>query len=206
MNRLSLQQQAGMTLLEVLVATGILAIISVMAFVSIDNMVRAKTILNEHTRQLNQSNLAFYLLQNDLQFAVSSQQLNLQQAEFSGNSQSFSLIKFQDQIATSSRIEQAHSTTVHPLQRVRWFLRDNHLYRAVQAAHATQNLGQWQERKLLKVKSFNCNYKDLVGSDLNQWPNDQTQNSQLPKSIQCLIVSAAGLETNLLVTPWQSLW
>ncbi len=206
MNHLSLKQQSGMTLLEVLVATGILAVISVMAFISIDNMARSKSILNEHTQQLNQTNLAYYLLQNDLQFAVSSQQLNLQNPEFIGGSQNLSLLKFKDQIANSSRIEKFQSSVVQPIQRIRWYVRDQHLVRAVQPAHATVGAGNWQERKLLPIQSFSCSYRNLVGMDLNEWPNSQSENSTLPETIQCVIVSAAGLETDLQVAPWQSIW
>lgn len=206
MKHSSLLQQGGMTLLEVLVATGILAIMSAMAFISIDNMVRSKTTLKEHTKQLNQTNLAFYLLQNDLQFAVSSQQLNLLKPEFVGAAQSFSLLKYKDQMATSSRIEQAQPTVVQPIQKIRWYVRDNHLVRAIQPAHASQGFGQWQERKLLLIKSFSCSYRNLVGLDLSHWPNNQSENNKLPRTIQCLVVSATGLETELQVTPWQSIW
>ncbi len=195
-----------MTLLEVLVATGILAVISTMAFISIDNMVRSKATLSEHTKQLNQTNLAYYLLQNDLQFAVSSQQLSLQAAEFKGTAQSFSLLKFKDQIATSPRIEQTHSGVSQPIQRVRWYLRDQYLFRAVQPAHASHQIGHWQERQVLAIESFNCSYRNVVGVDLNSWPNTANENSQLPQSIQCLIVSSDGLETELQVSPWQSIW
>ncbi len=202
----SLHKQAGMTLLEVLVATGILAVISSLAFISIDNMVRSKSLLSEHTDQLNQHNLAFFLLQNDLQFAVSSQQLNVSKPEFVGSSQSFSLLKFQDKQASSSRIDQAQSNLIQPVQRIRWYVKNKFLVRAVQASYVPQSQLNWQERNMMAVQSFSCSYRNQVGIDSSSWPNTQTDNSQLPQTTQCLIVTEDGSESTLQITPWQVLW
>jgi type II secretion system protein J len=207
MNHQSRKMQMGMTLLELLVATGILAVISTMAFMSIDNLIRSKAILDEHSNQLNQTNLAYYLMQNDLQFAVSNQQLNLQIPEFTGATQNFSLLKFTDQVARSSRIETTpQSRRQQPLQRIRWYVRDEYLVRSVQPAHSNQGQTNWQEMKLLPINSLNCRYKNQVGIETSSWPNSTAENSALPQSIQCSITSAEGLQTDLQVTPWKSIW
>lgn len=201
-----LSQQQGMTLLEVLIATAILTIISALAFLSIDNMVKAKTTLNEHTEQLNLANLTYFLLQNDLQFAVSSQQSGIAEAEFVGNAQDFTLIRFKGQTATSSRISQSNKQLNQPLQKVRWYINDQHLTRAVMSAHEVGYGQSWQQRQLLKVKTFSCAYQNAAGNFDNQWPKQAHETALLPKSIQCLITTADDGVTEFNVTPWQQIW
>ncbi len=202
----TLIKQMGMTLLEVLIATGILTVISAMAFLSIDNMVRSKTILNQQTEQLNQTNLAFYLLQNDLQFAISSQQLGVAEAEFVGGIQSFTLTRFKRQIATSPRVEDHNAAINQPLQKVRWYIRDQQLERAVLPAHSTGYGENWQTRTLLPIESFNCSYQNAAGVSSNQWPNEGGENGMLPNSIQCLVVTESGQANEFNVVPWEKIW
>jgi prepilin-type N-terminal cleavage/methylation domain-containing protein len=153
MNQKSLAKQIGMTLLEVLVATTILTILSALAFVSIDNMVNAKALIKLHTDQLNQDTLGFYQIQNDLQFAVSDRQLNIINPEFIGSSQGFSLLRYQSPAATSSRIEQSQVTVFNSLKRVKWYLKGQHLIRASQSAYGIDNGVNWQERSYYIVNT-----------------------------------------------------
>ncbi len=206
MKSVALQKQTGMTLLEVLIATAILTIISAMAFLSIDNMVKAKITLNEHTEQLNQANLAFYWLQNDLQFAVSSEQYGLTEAEFIGNMQSFTLTRFKGQTATSTRISNNQTSIDQPLQKVSWYVRDQQLVRAVLPAHSAGYGENGQARALLPIESFACSYQNAAGIRSNQWPNERRENGQLPYRIQCLVVTKSGQSNEFNIIPWQKIW
>lgn len=202
----SVKLQSGMTLLEVLIATSILAVISAMAFLSIDNMVKAKTTLNANTEQLNQINLALYLIQNDLQFAFSSQQNNLTEAEFTGDGRSFTLLQHKGQTVTSLRIEQSRDSANQPLQKVRWYVNNQQLIRAVLPAHNVGYGSGWQQRPLLAVSEFNCVYINDAGSRSGQWPNSSFENAVLPRSIQCLITTESDMEFEINITPWQKIW
>ena len=198
-------KQTGMTLLEVLVATTILTILSALAFVSIDNMVNAKALIKIHTDQLNQDNLGFYQLQNDLQFAVSDRQQNLIASEFVGSTQGFSLLRYQSPTATSTRIEQSQVANFNSLKRVKWYLKGQHLIRASQSAYGVINGQNWQERSYLDVNSFHCQYSNEAGVKTGQWPNSPIENSRLPKMIECYLISTSGLETEFKVVPWQQI-
>ena len=194
-----------MTLLEVLIAVSILTVISALAFISIDNMVKAKSALNEHTEQLNQANLTYYLLQNDMQFAVSSQNSQLQEAEFVGNAQGFSLLQYKGQMVSSDRIEQARQLLNQPLQQVRWYIRNNQLWRSVTPSHHNGYSPNGQERPMLKVKTFSCSYTDDAGNNHSQWPNNEFENSRLPTIIRCLLETDRGLVSEFNLTPWQKI-
>jgi type II secretion system protein J len=199
--------QSGMTLLEVLIATSILAVISALAFLSIDNMVKAKSTLNEHTEQLNRVNLALYLLQNDLQFAYSSQQNGLLEAEFTGNSQGFTLLQHKGQTVTSPRIERSPQSISQPLQKVRWHINSQQLVRSVLPAYSVNSgTSSWQPQPLLEVSRFSCAYINDAGNRSGQWPNSSFENALLPRSIQCLITTESDMDYEINITPWQKIW
>ncbi|MCX7554770.1 type II secretion system protein [Marinicella sp. S1101] len=200
-------KQQGMTLLEVLVAAGILAVISAMAFMSIDTLASAKASLDAKNKILNNENLAVYLFQTDLQMATSSQQYvnNLSQGEFIANSQSLTFLKYQSVLAPvkRTRLESRNSNLKTPLIRVRWYVRNDNWYRATQQAAMPLSGNQWQERLMMPLNRFNCGYENLTGVIQPRWPNDQRQFSQLPDSINCEIENAQGQVSTIKVVPWQ---
>jgi len=202
----SLAKQSGMTLLEVLVATSILAVISAMAFLTIDNMVRAKTSLKEHTDALNQQNRALFVLQNDLQMAVSSQQLGVPNAEFIADSRSISLLRYKNELAISSKIQGTQVQDQTVMRRVKWYVRDKHLIRAVQPAHQNIQFDSKQEQVLIDVKGFICDYIGDSGDTVNRWPNSLRENSQVPRVIRCTLVTQNDQTSVIKVTPWQAIW
>ncbi len=207
-----LQTQYGMTLLEVLVATAILVIISSMAFLSIDNLASAKQYLDEKNKSLNQENLAYYLFQNDLQMAIASEQLinNLPQGEFIANSQSITLLKYKSPTApvklSSNRMRNSKlNDSLSPLLRVRWYVRNNTWYRATQAGVASLTDNRWQERVMLEVTRFSCGYQNVTGQTQPIWPNEQRQFSQLPQQISCEVENTHGQISKFNVVPLQKI-
>lgn len=208
---LNLAKQQGMTLLEVLVATGILVVISSMAFLSLDTLIQSKQSLQQITTELNQFNLAQFQLQNDIQMAVSSNQALpvLPTAEFIGDSQSITLLRFRTNTVVNQRNRKNNSrqsiadVNNTNLIRVRWYVRNDQWYRASQAAAKPLNSNQWQERSMLDLKSLRCSYQNKAGGQQSNWPNSQTQNAQLPEVINCQVQLDNGLESVLKLVPWQ---
>lgn len=203
---MKIKAQQGMTLLEVLVATAILAIISGMAFMSLNNLANSKQALDVKNKSMNQQNLIQYLLQNDLQMSVSSQQVNnqLKQGEFIANSQSITLLKYK---SPQAPVNQSRNDNYgNSLLRVRWFVRNKTLFRATQSAAAPlSNYNLWQERPMIEVDRFNCVFQNVTGQAQTVWPADQRQFSQLPQMISCELETTEGLNTLLKVVPWQQL-
>lgn len=207
---MNIRHQKGMTLLELLVATAILAIISGMAFMSLNNLASSKQTLDEINKNLNQENLTYYLLQNDLQMSIASQQFNtvLKQSEFIANSQSFTILKYKTPIAPINQTGNQNRNNYHnnPLTRVRWYVRNKTLYRATQSAAAPlSNNNIWQERPMIEVDLFNCVYQNLTGQSQAVWPAEQRQFSQLPQMITCELQNNQGLNHMFKVVPWQQL-
>ena len=167
----NLAKQVGMTLLEVLVATGILAVVSSMAFLSLDNLVKSKHSLQQITKELNQFNLVQFQLQNDIQMAITTNQALavLPMPEFIGNRQDFTLLRYRNVKVPNQRAKllserSGANVTANPvLVRVRWFIRDDQWYRAVQNAASPLNSNQWQERPMLDLKSLSCSYQNSAG-------------------------------------------
>ncbi len=204
-------KQKGMTLLEVLVATGILAVISSMAFLSIDTLVKSKASLQTVNEELNHFNLAQFQLQNDIQMAITSQRISVAATspEFIANTQSMTLLRYQNNTVANSRIlrsnvsQNLRNNKDSGLIRVKWFVRNDQWYRATQNASSPLSSNQWQERPMLSLQSLNCTYLDLKGVEQSIWPNSQVQNSQLPEMISCQVIQENGQKSILKLVPWQ---
>ncbi len=202
---MNLNRQQGMTLLEVLVATGILAVISGMAFLSIDNMVKAKASLSEAITEINQANLAQYQFQTDIQMAVSSQQRIPPplQPEFQANAQTITLLRYRSAQVPVPRVREQRRQQHIPLMRVRWYIRNDQWYRATQQADSPVNSNQWLEQPMLDLKSLSCEFANQAGLMQSVWPNSPAENSQLPKQILCQLHTSDNQRTVLKLTPWQ---
>ena len=195
-----------MTLLEVLVATGILALISGLAFVSLDNLIRSKQSLQEANEAINQFNLTIFQLQSDVKLAVAHESplVSSPWPEFSGDSQSISLHRFASASVPVTRSrQQANNQSSQPLQRIRWAVRNGQLIRSSQPAAAPQNSNQWVERPMLAVKTFHCSYHGLTGQNQPRWPATESQNNQLPEWLGCELTTADDQRSVLHLTPMQ---
>ncbi len=210
-NKANLVKQQGMTLLEVLVATGILVVISSMAFLSLDTFIKSKQTLQQTTDELNQFNLAQFQLQNDIQMAITTNQAVAisPSPEFIANSQSFTLLRFRSATVPNQRSRQDGNQQARQLLaqqnliRVRWYVRDNQWYRASQSAAIPLSSNQWQSRPMLALKSLNCSYQNSVGQMQSVWPNSQTQNAQLPEMVNCQVQLTDDRSSVLKLVPWQ---
>jgi len=210
-SRINLIKQTGFTLLEVLVATSILAVISSMAFLSLDTLVKSKQSLQQVTAELNQFNLVQFQLQNDIQMAISTNQAlsTIPEPEFIANSQSFTLLRYRKATVPNQRNRMSNNQptglnlTDQRLIRVRWYVRNNQWIRASQSAASPLRSNQWLERPMLELNSLNCSYQNSSGLMQSIWPNSQTQNAQLPDIVNCQVQLANDRESILKLVPWQ---
>lgn len=210
-NQKTIANQCGMTLLEVLVATGILAVISAMGFLSLDTLVKSKQSLQQVADELNQLNLAQFQLQSDVQMAITTNRslVVLPSPEFIANSQSITLLRYRNAKVPHQRNEllnnqQNHQGIINPsVIRVRWYVRDDKWYRATQSAASPLRSSHWQERAMLDLKSLNCSYQNVAGSIQSVWPGSQAQNAQLPEVVNCQVQLVNGQVSALKLVPWQ---
>ncbi|MBF8273347.1 MAG: hypothetical protein HW380_2452 [Magnetococcales bacterium] len=66
----SVRFQAGFTLLELLVALSVFVVLSIMAYQGLSNMLFTRDIIEEKTQNLHELQMAFLLLDNDLEQTV----------------------------------------------------------------------------------------------------------------------------------------
>ncbi|MFC3194375.1 type II secretion system protein J [Marinicella sediminis] len=201
-----IQHQSGMTLIELLIATGILAVLAGLAFISLDNLIRSKQTIDQHSKQLNQYRRVLYMLQDDLQLAVTSQQSATSQAEFLGEPQRITLNKYQVPQATSIHAEQALGQFRQQLRTINWQFINGALYRTDSPAHSAAQVNAFDGQKMLELNRFYCEYNNDVGLGVSRWPASPAQNSRLPGTVICQLEFKDGTSTELLVTPWQSIW
>lgn len=200
------RRQTGMTLIELLIATGILAILAGLAFLSLDNLIRAKQNIDQHVTSLNQFNRAIYQLQDDLQLAVSSQQFSALSTEFSGEAQRFQLYRYQAPQATSRHLQNTSANLHQQLRRVTWQWLNGVLYRTESPALGASTGSALDGQAMLRLNRFFCEYRNEAGLAVSRWPATTAQNSRLPQGILCQLETEQGQLTELQITPWQSIW
>lgn len=207
LQRQSLQRQSGMTLLELLVATAILSIISVMAFLSLNSLTTAKAGMEAATLRINENRLALTLFSQDIKMAISSRSRTQGGggAEFIGEPSLLRLQRFNPAQAVPTRFSrQQNNPDQDIVLEVRWMLRNNNWYRATRSALSNE-YAPWQERLMMPLEQMRCQYRNQGGQLLNRWPADDYQAVEIPQAVQCRLWSVEKRQTDLLLTPWQNL-
>ncbi len=204
----SFQQQSGMTLLELLVATAILSIISVMAFLSLNSLTTAKAGMEAATLRINENRLALTLFSQDIKMAVSSRSRNLdnRDAEFVGEPNLVRLQRFNPAQAVPTRFSrQQNNPDQDIVLEVRWMVRNKQWYRATRSALSSE-YAPWQERLMMPLEQMRCQYRNQGGQLLNRWPADNYQAVEVPQAVHCRLWSIDKRQSELIMTPWQNLW
>lgn len=208
MQKQTFHRQSGMTLLELLVATAILSIISAMAFLALNSLATAKAGMEDATLRINQNRLALTLFSQDIKMAISSRSRTLAtgDSEFIGEPNLVRLQRFNPAQAVPTRFSgQQNNPNQDIVLEVRWMVRNNNWYRATRSALSSE-YAPWQERLMMPLEQMRCQYRKLGGQLLNRWPAEAYEMVEVPQAVQCRLWSVEKRQTELLLTPWQNLW
>jgi general secretion pathway protein J len=179
MKRTSNIKQAGMTLLEILVAMTLMVIIASMSYVSLNGLIDAKNHTDKVAQNLRQELLISQQLNQDMHTLINrsirNQQGSLNPAIIGG----YNSIEF-SRNGHANPLNQLRAN----LQRVQWFLRDDKIYRRSINQLDQGSFPKWQERMYLQnIDDFNISYVSGVGVESRVWP--LPENPRLPlKSIK----------------------
>ncbi|WP_154222197.1 PulJ/GspJ family protein [Marinicella rhabdoformis] len=195
--------QFGMTLLELLIATAILSIMAGMGFVGTKAMTEASTRVTEKSRQLQQVNLVLTQISRDVSLAVSSRSTGLAvtDSDFTGDGLRFELIRFEQALLPS--VTDNETEALGDVIQVAWYVRNGQMFRAQRPLVQKQNSQAWQQQAMQEVKYWRCEYKDFSGQWLPNWPGQATQGVQLPSQIKCRVTATDGRESDWIMVPWQ---
>lgn len=189
-------KQAGMTLLEVLVAMTLMVIISAIAYASLNGLIDAKIHTDNVAVDLRQELLTSQQLSKDIHALVLrtvKDEFGVQQPAVIGR---YSSIEF-SRNGNSNPLGQHRSD----LQRVQWFIHNNNLIRRSLNQLDIGSFPQWQQRKYLaNVAELNIAYISSIDTESRIWP--LPENPAIPlKIIQFNIVLANGTSLQYLLKP-----
>lgn len=178
-------KQAGMTLLEILVAMTLMVIIASMSYVSLNGLIDAKNHTDMVAQNVRQELLISQQLNQDIH-ALINRPIRNQQGSFNP-----AIIGGYNSIEFSRN---GHANPLNQpradLQRVQWFLRDHKIYRRSSDQLDQGSFPQWQERMYLhNIDEFNISYVSTIGIESRVWP--LPENPRLPlKAIKVHIAMA----------------
>lgn len=173
-NKHMFNKQAGMTLLEILVAMTLMVIIASMSYVSLNGLIDAKNHTDKVAQNLRQELLISQQLNQDMH-ALINRSIRNQQGSFNP-----AVIGGYNSIEFSRN---GHANPLHQpradLQRVQWYLRDHKIYRRSINQLDFGSFSKWQERAYLKnIQDFTVSYVSSVGIESRVWP--LPENPRLP--------------------------
>lgn len=174
-----INKQAGMTLLEILVAMTLMVIIASMSYVSLNGLIDAKNHTDKVAQNLRQELLISQQLNQDMQALINRSIRNLQGSFNPAIIGGYNSIEF-SRNGHANPLNQPRAD----LQRVQWFLRDDKIYRRSSNQLDQGSFPKWQERWYLQnIDDFNISYVSSIGVESRVWP--LPENPRLPlKSIK----------------------
>ncbi len=160
-------KQKGFTLLEIMVALFIFAIITTISLVSMKNVIETQQIIERHVATMNKMQIAMLIMQRDFTQVMDRSivdQNNQQQSSVMGNNNyiEFTRSGYINPMALSDRSE---------LQRVAYFVKNNQLIR-ISWTHVdrTKNTPAIQKILLDNVNQIRFRYLDYHNNFQDQWP------------------------------------
>lgn len=175
------ESQNGFTLLEIMVALFIFAIVTTISLIGMKNVIETQQIIETHVANMNEMQLAMIIMQRDFSQVIDrtiTDQNNQQQHSLMGNNNyiEFTRSGYINPMASSDRSE---------MQRVAYFVKNNQLIRMSWAElDRTQNTPAIQKVLIDNVYNLHFTYLDYQGVFHDQWPLSSsvvpsTQNSQV---------------------------
>ncbi len=163
----------GFTLLEVLVAVALVAVVSTLAFLGLNALVQARAQTDIFARQWQQENRAWQWMRQDISQALprpTRDENGAGQPAFIGRPGDFQLIR----LRPFSWDEGTHPP-VSPLQKVRWYWHDKRLWRASKSPPELR-APQWQLQSVMTMANAPVfEYRDSRGRWHRQWPPAQAE-------------------------------
>ncbi len=189
-----------MTLLELLIATAVMAIMAGMGYMAVYTLIEAADRIDEKERSLRQENIMMTQISRDVSLAISNQQGASLGQDFQGDGLRFELTRYEQTITPNW--EQAEQTLGDVIQ-VAWYARGGTLYRAQRPVVQKHNNQAWQTQAMLDIKYWHCEYLDYAGQWMPTWPISG-QIGQIPKQIKCRVTAVDERVSQWLLTPWQA--
>ena len=185
-------REQGFTLLELLVAMSIFALISVMAYSGLNSVMKARLILEQNMDRLSQIQKTMLFMVRDFSHVVNRSvrdEYGDSQKALSGSNLNAGL--------NSPIIELTRTGYPNPLamkrsnlQRVAYLIEENILYRQIwRVIDRAPDSQPYRTAVCDKVKSLQFRYLDADNKMHNQWPpaDSEYTNSSLPKAIEFAI-------------------
>jgi general secretion pathway protein J len=176
----------GFTLLEILIALAIFAIMSIMAYAGLAAVLHARAATEPHSEQLAQLQMALYLLNDDLSQAINRpirDELGSTEPAFSGG-QGNDILVLTRSVPTWSGDAAANS-----LQRVSYRFENGALYRQVWTLPDRTPQTQYRRRKLINAEQVTVR---VYSKESETWLPYNGGSNGIPKALE-LSFSLAGL-------------
>ncbi|MCW9025132.1 MAG: type II secretion system minor pseudopilin GspJ [Gammaproteobacteria bacterium] len=182
-------KQSGFTLLELLVALSIFALISVMAYAGLNTVLDARIVLEQNMDRLGQIQKSVQFITRDISHIVDRQirdEYGDNKAAVLGSELNIGLGSPAIEMTRTGYPNPMNMTRSH-LQRVAYRLQENVLYReAWQVIDRAPDSTAYQAKLCDNVTSIKFRYLDNESNWHDQWPpsNPQYQGPALPSAVE----------------------
>jgi len=193
----------GFTLLEILIALFVFAIVSLMMVSALHNILNNQSRVEQRSKSFAELQLALLLLENDLEQTINRPILNAhgdQEAAFLGDATNITFTH----TGLSNPFNQLHRST---LQRVSYQFSEKKLTRVVwpvldQAPHTQSS----QKLLLNDISDLRFTFMDQENHFQKEWPPTDKQKTSLPRAVQIsFTLKSRGKITQFYLIPVQIL-
>jgi len=205
MNKFITQRNKGFTLLELLVAMSIFALLSIMAYAGLDTVLNTRRVLEDNMDRLSEVQKSMLFISRDLNQMVDRgirDEFGDYKPALIASSLNISLDTPIIEFTRSGYSNPLGAKRSH-LQRTAYHLQDNILYRdSWQVLDRAQDSRPYKARLCAKVESILFRYLDNKGEWHTQWPpvNSSTTTGQINAAGPTLLPRA--IEVSLRLSDW----